>query len=147
MKEALKEAQKAFLKNEVPIGAVAVLKDKIVARAHNNIENKKLFFAHAEFLVLSKLNQKIKNYKFEEISIYTTLEPCIMCIGALIQARIKKLYYGASNFKSGFIEHFNIKFSKLNTCSFKNIFIQSGCLSEESSIILKKFFLNLRKNN
>ncbi|WIA07894.1 MAG: tRNA-specific adenosine deaminase [Candidatus Phytoplasma cynodontis] len=148
MREAFKEAKKAFYKNEVPIGAVAVLNNRIVARAYNNTENKKLFFAHAEFLVLKKLNKKIKNHKFEKISIYTTLEPCIMCMGALIQARVQSLYYGAENLKSGFFSKVGILSSdSLDNFSFfyEKISVQSGFLSEESSFILKKFFLNLRK--
>ncbi|WBL31485.1 nucleoside deaminase [Candidatus Phytoplasma sacchari] len=141
MREAFKEAKKAFYKNEVPVGSIAVLRDKIIARAHNNIEKKKKFFAHAEFLVLNKLNQRIDNYKFEDISIYTTLEPCIMCMGALIQFRIKKLYYGANNIKSGF----HILLSCKNSFISKKIYVKSGFLAEESSSILKEFFCNLRK--
>ncbi|WCA22519.1 nucleoside deaminase [Candidatus Phytoplasma oryzae] len=142
MKEAFKEAKKAFYKNEVPIGAIAVWKDKIIARAHNNIEKKKIFFAHAEFLVLHKLNNKLnkknQNYKFQDIIIYTTLEPCIMCMGALIQTRIRKLYYSADNFKSGFL------YNNISNIPHK-ISIKSGFLSKESSYILKEFFINLRK--
>jgi cytosine deaminase/tRNA(adenine34) deaminase len=145
MKEALKEANKAFLKNEVPVGAIAVLDKKIVARAHNNTKNN-FCFSHAEFLVLNKLNRKLKNCKFKKISIYSTLEPCIMCMGALIQMRIKKLYYGASNFKCGFIKNYNFSKKKTNLNNIlSKISIKSGLFSEESSFILKKFFFQLRK--
>ncbi|QTX03225.1 tRNA-specific adenosine deaminase [Candidatus Phytoplasma luffae] len=143
MREALKEAYKAFFKGEVPVGTVAVLDDNIIAKAHNNVEKSKLFFSHAEFLLLQKINQYNKNYKFNNIIIYTTLEPCIMCTGALIQSRIKTVYYGASNIKSGFLNQLNLlkRDSNFNI----NISFHSGLLAKESEFLLKSFFLNLRK--
>ncbi|WP_323847715.1 MAG: nucleoside deaminase [Phytoplasma sp.] len=143
IKEAFKEAQKAFLKGEVPVGAVAVLDNKIIARAHNNVEKKKIFFGHAEFLVLKKLNKKFQNYRFNDIMIYTTLEPCIMCMGALIAVRIKKIYYSANNIRFGLCNNYslfqeNIKFFSKISCKF-------NFLEKESENILKKFFANLRK--
>ncbi|WP_246833689.1 nucleoside deaminase [Texas Phoenix palm phytoplasma] len=143
MEEAIKEAKKAFFKGEVPVGAIAVLNDNIIARAHNNTKKSKLFFAHAEFLVLQKINQKKKNYSFENIIIYTTLEPCVMCLGALIQTRIRKLYFGTSNFKLGFLS--NVYFSFSNIPYLRNISVKSGLLSDESELILKKFFSFVRE--
>lgn len=143
MKEALKEAKKAFYKGEVPIGSVAVFNDKIIARAHNNKKRSNLFYSHAEFLVLKKINKKIKDYRMNNIVFYTTLEPCIMCMGALIQTRISKLYFGATNLKSGFIEHFHSKSKNFNFLN--KISVESGFLAEESKMILQKFFSNLRK--
>ncbi|MDV3170786.1 MAG: nucleoside deaminase [Candidatus Phytoplasma stylosanthis] len=144
MKEALRQAKKAFSKNEVPVGTVAVLNNKIVARSHNNIEKSKLFFSHAEFLILVKLNKKFKNYKFlNDIIIYTTLEPCMMCTGALIQARVRKIYYSASNKKLGFLS--KISFFSQKNKFYSKISFNSGLLENESKFILKKFFLDLRK--
>ncbi|WP_284928447.1 nucleoside deaminase [Candidatus Phytoplasma sp. AldY-WA1] len=141
MKEAFKEAQKAFLKGEVPVGAVAVLNDKVIARAHNNVEKKKIFFGHAEFLILKKLNKKFKNYRFNDIIIYTTLEPCIMCMGALIQVRIKKIYYSTPNIRLGLKNNFSLNnLSLISKISFKSDFFE-----KESEYILKNFFINLRK--
>ncbi|WP_341266565.1 nucleoside deaminase [Candidatus Phytoplasma fraxini] len=143
IKEAFKEAQKAFLKGEVPVGAVAVLDNKIIARAHNNVEKKKIFFGHAEFLVLQKLNKKFKNYRFNDIIIYTTLEPCIMCMGALIAVRIKKIYYSANNIRFGLCN--NLSLFKKDINFFSKISCKINFLEKESEFILKKFFSNLRK--
>ncbi|MFR0367894.1 nucleoside deaminase [Candidatus Phytoplasma palmae] len=143
MEEALKEAKKAFFKGEVPVGSIAVLNDRIIAKAHNSTKKSKLFFAHAEFLVLQKINYKSKNYRFEDITIYTTLEPCVMCLGALIQTRIRKLYFGTSNFKLGFLT--NVYFSFANVPYLRNISVKTGLLSEKSELILKKFFSFVRK--
>jgi tRNA(Arg) A34 adenosine deaminase TadA len=139
MKEAFKEAKKSFLKDEVPVGAVAVINDKIISRAHNNIEKSQLFYGHAEFLLLMKLNKKLKTYRMYEATIYITLEPCLMCAGALIQSRIKTIYYSAFNPKSFFLKKlFVISEEK------KNNFIKLELFEKESEHILKKFFLNLR---
>lgn len=142
MNHAFKEAQKAFLKNEVPVGAVVVLDNKIVAKAHNNTKKSNLFFGHAEFLALKKLNSKIKNYYFSKAILYTTLEPCVMCIGSLIQTRIRKLYFGADNFKSGFIKNSSfLSYIK----NFHNISIEKSFFSKESEQLLKSFFIKLRQ--
>lgn len=143
MKEAFKEAEKAFVKGEVPVGSVAVLNNKIIARSHNNVEKKKIFFGHAEFLILKKLNKIFQNYRFNDIIIYTTLEPCIMCMGALIQVRIKKIYYSAPNIRLGLNSNFYL--SKEDNNSFSKISFKSNFLEKESEHILKKFFANLRK--
>ncbi|MDV3198271.1 MAG: nucleoside deaminase [Vigna little leaf phytoplasma] len=142
MRAAFEEAKKAFFENEVPVGAIAVMNDKIIARAHNNKKKTLLFFGHAEFLVLKKLNNKIKNHYFSEISFYSTLEPCLMCIGALIATKVKKLYFGADNFKSGFSK--DISFCS-HSNSLKKISIKKGFLAKESEALLKSFFVQLRK--
>ena len=94
MKEALKEAQKAYEKKEIPVGAVIVKNHKIIARAHNLKENKKMATGHAEILAIQKACKKLKAWRLTDCEIYVTLEPCAMCAGAIIQARIQKLYIG-----------------------------------------------------
>ncbi|MBP5835972.1 nucleoside deaminase [Candidatus Phytoplasma meliae] len=144
MKAALQEARKAYLKEEVPVGAVVVLNDKIIARAHNNRHQKNFFFGHAEFLALIKANKKLKTRRLNDISVYVTLEPCLMCIGALIQAGVKKLYYGASDFKTNSMENMC---SSLSIFSSYKVIAKSGFLAQESSDLLKHFFQKLRQKD
>lgn len=146
MKEALKEAQKAYRKAEVPIGAIAVLNQKIISRAHNNRNTKKNFFGHAEFLALIKASKKINSRFLNDVFLYVTLEPCLMCTGAIIQAGIKNLYYGTSMKKS---YSFNNISSIQNMPFMDKLNIQSGLLAQESMQILQKFFqeIRIKKNN
>ena len=132
---AIKEAEKAYKKGEVPVGAVAVMNGKIVAKAHNSPISLKDPTAHAEVLVMRKAGKKIGNYRLENLTIYTTLEPCIMCYGAMVNSRIKKLVFGADDPKGGF-RIFLANEKRLN----HKIKIESGILSEECSEILKRFF-------
>ena len=143
MKEALKEAKKAYEKEEVPIGAVIVKDNKIIARAHNLRENKKQACAHAEIIAIEKACKKIDAWRLEDCDMYVTLEPCVMCAGAIINARIRKLYIGAMDEKGGAVgSKINIlKDIKLN----HETEIVSGILKEECSQILKDFFKKLRK--
>ena len=101
---AYKEALKAYNKDEVPIGAVIVLNDKIIARAHNLKENLKNATAHAEILVINKASKKLNNWFLKDCIMYVTLEPCPMCAGAIIQSRIKKVIYGAKSYQDGALE-------------------------------------------
>ncbi len=141
MKAALKEAQKAFLKDEVPVGAVVVYHDKIIARAHNLREQKQEFHAHAEFLAMMKAAKKIGSWRLEDCQVYVTMEPCPMCAGAMIQSRIKSLYYGAKDYKAGVAESmmniFELPFNH-------KIHVESGLLENESQLLLKNFFKKLR---
>ena len=93
MKEALKEAKKALAKDEVPIGAVIVLEDKIIARGHNLRETKMNSLNHAEIIAIDKACKKLNNFRLEDCELYVTLEPCLMCSGAIVQSRIKKVYF------------------------------------------------------
>lgn len=104
MKQAYKEALKALSKDEVPIGAIIVKDNKIIARAHNNKQNKNLAIGHAEILAICKANKKLNSWHLDNCTMYVTLEPCVMCAGALIQSRIKRIVYGAKNFQDGAIE-------------------------------------------
>ena len=95
MKCALKEAQKAFADGEVPIGAVVVLDGKVVSRGHNRRTKKQIATAHAEIEAIEKACRKLKSWRIPECELYVTLEPCPMCMGAMLNARVKKVYFGA----------------------------------------------------
>ena len=101
MKEALKEAKKAYKKEEIPVGAIIVKDGKIVSRAHNLKESKNSSTAHAEILAIEKANKKLKAWRLENCEMYITLEPCMMCMGAIINSRIKKIYIGTMDPKTG----------------------------------------------
>ena len=142
MEEALMEAKKALEKGEVPIGAVVVLGDNIIGRGYNQPITKNDPTAHAEIMALRDASMKLKNYRLKDTLVYSTLEPCLMCAGALVHARIKKLFYSASDPKSGVIENNG----SLMQSAFLNhkISYEGGILKEESSKILKNFFLEKR---
>ena len=109
MKAALKEAEKAERKEEVPIGCVIVKDGKIFARAHNLRQTKRLATAHAEILAIEKACRKIKDWRLDGYEIFITLEPCAMCAGAIANARISKVYFGAYEKKGGgAVSKFNI---------------------------------------
>lgn len=142
MKEALKEAKKAYKKEEVPIGAIIVKDGRIIARAHNLRETKKQACAHAEILAIEKACKKLGAWRLEDCEMYITLEPCVMCAGAIINARIKKIYIGAMDEKGGAVG------SKINLMSDiklnHTVEIETGILKDECSQILKDFFKELR---
>ena len=138
MKEALKEAKKAELIDEVPIGCVIVKDDKIIARGHNQREINQSPIGHAEIIAINKASKKLKSWRLEGCDIYVTLEPCIMCSGAIIQSRISKVYYGASDPKGGALG------SSINVLEAKNINhhpeVISGVMQEECSKIITNYF-------
>src|SRR3989337_4128117 len=101
MKQALHEAKKAARKGEVPIGAVIVLDNKIIARSHNLKETTADPTAHAEIIAIKKASRKLKEWRLLNSTIYVTLEPCLMCMGALIQARVERLVFGCYDPKAG----------------------------------------------
>ena len=101
MGEAVKEAQKAAKKDEVPIGAVAVAGDKVVMRSHNIRERTHNPLGHAELLLLEKLSKKQRSWRLTDVTIYVTCEPCLMCAGALLQARVRRVVYGCADPKAG----------------------------------------------
>ena len=142
MEEALKEARIAFKKKEIPVGCVIVCDNKIITRAHNLREGKKNALYHAEVLAINKACKKLKSWRLDDCDLYVTLEPCSMCSGAIIQAKIKNIYFGASDPKTGAagskLNLFDIKFNyEPNVCG--------GILGEECSKIIKDFFTNLRE--
>ena len=142
MEEALIEAKKALEKGEVPIGAVVVLGENINGRGYNQPISKNDPTAHAEIMALRDASMNLKNYRLKDSLVYSTLEPCLMCAGALVHARIKKLFYSASDPKSGVIENNG----SLMQSAFLNhkISYEGGILKEESSKILKNFLLKKR---
>ena len=143
MQAALKEAQKAAQKNEVPVGAVAVYENKIIARAHNLRELKKDPLGHAELYLLSKISKKIKAWRMKGVTIYVTLEPCLMCMGALMQARVEHLVFGCWDKKAGACGSL-YDFSKDLRLNHR-IQVTSGILQEECAALLSEFFKHLRK--
>lgn len=143
MKLALKEAKKAYEKEEVPIGAIIVKDDKVIARAHNLRETSKQSIAHAEILAIQKACKKLDSWRLEECDMYVTLEPCSMCAGAIINSRIKNLYIGAMDPKSGAV---GSKLNLLEDYKFNHeVNFETGILNEECSTILSDFFKELRK--
>ena len=142
MKEAIKEAIKAYKKEEVPVGAVIVKDGKIIARAHNLKETKKDTICHAEILAIQKASKKINAWRLENCELYVTLEPCTMCAGAIINSRIKRVIIGTSDQKTGacgsvlnlFEEY---KFNHKPEC-------EMGIMKEQCEKLLKDFFKYLR---
>ena len=107
MKLALKQAKKAFKYEEVPVGAIIVKNNKIISQAHNRKEKNMDVTKHAEIIAISNACKKVKNWRLDDCSLYVTMEPCMMCTGAINQARIKKIIYGIRNEKTGFSKHLN----------------------------------------
>lgn len=142
MREALKEAQKAFDKDEVPVGCVIVYEGKIIARAHNQVELLNDPTAHAEMIALTSAASFLNSKWLNDVSLYVTIEPCSMCAGALVLARIKNLIYGATDPKTGACG------SILNIVNHKKlnhrIKVTKGILEEECAAILKEFFKKKR---
>lgn len=144
MKAALKEAKKAYDKLEVPVGAVIVKDRKIIARAHNLKETKNDTTKHAEILAIQKASKKLNSWRLIDCEMYVTLEPCSMCAGALINSRIKKVYIGASDPKTGAV---GSVFNLLEDYTFNHkVEYEKGVMQEECENILKEFFKKLRKN-
>ena len=142
MKQAIKEAKKAELIDEVPIGCVIVKDDKIIARGFNHRESKRMVISHAEIEAINKANKKLGAWRLEDCDIYITLEPCIMCAGSIIQGRFKRVVYGAKDYKGGAFE------SSINVLDAKNINhypeIVGGVLEQECSTLLSNYFKSKR---
>ncbi len=141
MIEALKEAKKAYKKKEVPIGAIIVRNDKIIARAYNRKEKSQVAIQHAEILAIIKACKKMKNWRLLDCTLYVTVEPCMMCCGAIIQSRIKKIVYGTKNDNFGSVESVDSLLNKYN------IEIKNGILEEKCKKIITEFFNKKRKEN
>ena len=143
MKEALKEAKKAYEKEEVPVGAIIVKDGKIIARAHNLKESKNDTTCHAEILAIQKASKKLDAWRLEDCEMYVTLEPCSMCAGALIQSRIKKVYIGTMDYKTGAC---GSVFNLLEDYTFNHkVEVETGIFKEDCEKILQDFFKELRK--
>lgn len=143
MKEAYKQAKKAYAIEEVPIGCVIVHEDKIIARAYNKRNTKKTTLAHAELLAIQKACKVMGDWRLEECTMYITLEPCQMCAGAIVQARIPRVVIGASNAKAGCAG------SILNLLQMEQfnhqVELTRGVLEEECSEMMKNFFREMRE--
>lgn len=144
MKAALDEARIAYEKGETPIGAVVVRNGEIISRAHNLRETEKNALYHAEILAIDRACKKLSGWRLHECDLYVTLEPCVMCSGAIVQARIKNLYYGAPDPKGGAV--FSIAQIPFTDKLCHRVNCEGGILSEECSEILKDFFRELRKS-
>jgi len=143
MKQALIEAKKAYKIDEVPIGAVVVCNGEIIGRGYNKREKTQDPTAHAEMIAIKKAAKNLKDWRLEECSIYVTVEPCIMCAGAIQKARIKKLVYGARSDKDG---AFGTLIDVLQNEELNHqLEVVSGIMAKESKKLLKDFFKKLRK--
>lgn len=144
MKEAIKQAKKAGAAGDVPIGCVIVHENRIIARGYNKRNAKKTTLAHAELLAIEKASKKMGDWRLEECTMYITLEPCQMCAGAIIQARIPRVVVGAMNKKAGCAG------SVLNLFQIPafnhQVEFEQGVLGEECGSLLSDFFKKLREN-
>jgi len=142
MRFALAEAQKAYDANEVPIGAVLVFQNQIISSAYNQVESLKDATAHAEMLCLKKAAEKLGNWRLLDCTLYCTLEPCLMCAGAMILSRVKTLVWGAPDLRHGaggsLMDVFAINHP------IHQLEIRQGILQDESASLLKKFFQERR---
>lgn len=143
MKVALQEAKKAYKKLEIPVGAVIVKNGEIIAKAYNQKEIKRDTTKHAEIIAIQKASKKIGAWRLNECEMYVTLEPCSMCAGALIQSRIKKLYIGTMDEKTGAC---GSVLNLLKDYKFNHkVEIETDILQDDCSNMLKQFFRELRQ--
>lgn len=139
---ALEEAQLAFEKGEVPIGAVIVCDNKVIAKTHNLRELSNRAIGHAEILAIDEANKKLNSWRLDSCTLYVTIEPCPMCAGAIIQSRIKRVVYGAKDLKAGVHQSvFNLFEYPFN----HKVDVISGVLENECREIIQRFFKSLRK--
>ena len=143
MLEALKEAELARLEDEVPIGCVIVKNDQVIARAHNQRENTNNPLGHAETLAIKKASEVLNDWQLVDCELYVTIEPCIMCAGAIIQSRVSKVIYGAPDLKGGAFG------SSIDVLTANNINhrpeVIGGVLEQECTSIIKNYFKSKRK--
>lgn len=143
MREAIRQAKKAYALEEVPIGCVIVYEDKIIGRGYNRRTVDKNTLAHAELIAIKKASKKIDDWRLEKCTMYVTLEPCQMCSGAIVQARIPRVVVGCMNPKAGCAG------SILNLLDMKEfnhqVDLTTGVLGEECSEMMKRFFRELRE--
>ena len=146
MEEALKEAKKAYKKGEVPVGCVIVYNNEIIARAHNTRHQNKSAIDHAEMKAIKKANKKLNAWMLDDAVLYVTLEPCLMCAGAIFQSRIKRVVFGAFDKKAGSCSHesvidlFSLPYNHRPE-------VWAGIMEKECSEVLTEFFENLREKD
>ena len=142
MLEALKQAKKAYNKEEIPVGAIIVRDGKIIARAYNRKEEKKDTTQHAEIIAIKKASKKLNAWRLQDCEMYVTLEPCAMCTGALIQARLKRVYIGTMDPKTGAC---GSVLNLLEDYKFNHkVEVETNIMQKECEKILKDFFKYLR---
>lgn len=145
MKEAVKQAKKAYALGEVPIGCVIVYEDKIIGRGYNRRTIDKNTLAHAELQAIRKASRKMNDWRLEDCTLYVTLEPCQMCSGAIVQARIKRVVVGCMNPKAGCAGSI---MNLLQVPQFNHqVELTTGIMGEECSRMMKTFFKELRQKN
>lgn len=143
MREAYKEALKAYKLKEVPVGCVIVCNDKIIARAHNLRNTRKNALYHAEVIAINKACKKLKRWVLDDCTIYVTMEPCIMCAGSIVQSRMKKVVYGISQNRYGCLGTMMNLYEDYN---FNNKpIVEKGVLEEEIKILINNFFKLIRE--
>jgi len=142
MQLAIKEAIKAREKDEVPIGAVVVKAGKVISRGHNLRESKQNSLKHAEIIAIDRACKKLNNFRLEDCDLYVTVEPCLMCAGAIVQSRIRNVYFGACDKKYGAVvsvtNAFDIK-------SNHKVEFEQGICKDECETLVKDFFKELRE--
>ena len=143
MRLALKEAEKAALIDEVPIGCVIVKNKKVISHGHNLREKTNDVTSHAEIVAIRKASKKLNDWQLVDCDLYVTIEPCVMCMGAIIQSHIKNVYYGSEDPKAGAVTKFHLLELEGHN-HYPNI--EGGILKEECSNIVKDYFRNKRKN-
>ena len=145
MREAIRQAKKAYALGEVPIGCVIVYQDKIIGRGYNRRNTDKNTLAHAEITAINKASKKLKDWRLEECTLYVTLEPCQMCAGAIVQARVTRVVMGCMNPKAGCGGSIlNI----LEMSAFNHqVQVERGILAQECTDLLTTFFKELRVRN
>ena len=143
MKMAIAEAKQARILDEVPIGAIVVHDGQVIGRGHNMREKFQDVTYHAEMLAIMEACTNLGSWRLEDCDLYVTLEPCIMCSGAIINARIKNVYYGAADPKAGAVDslYHLLSDSRLN----HQVHVHSGILGDECSQMLKNFFREIRR--
>ncbi len=144
MKKTIQEAEKAFQKDEVPVGAIIVKDDQVIAKAHNLKETTKLSLAHAEVIAIKRAQKKLGRWNLSDCDLYVSLEPCLMCTGAISEARIKKIVYATEDIKGGY---FSSNFDFKTLPGKEQTEIKTGILKEESQKLLRSFFQKKREES
>lgn len=145
MKEALKEAKKAYANGEVPVGAVLVHENEIIARAHNQVELLQDATAHAEILCITSASSFIGNWRLEGMTLYCTLEPCAMCAGAVLSSRLKRLVWGAPDVRMGANGSWVDLFAQKHP--MHALEVTGHVLEEEAAVLMKAFFQERRAHS
>ncbi|HUZ46560.1 MAG TPA: tRNA adenosine(34) deaminase TadA [Terriglobia bacterium] len=145
MREALREARRGYREGEVPVGAVVLHEGRVIARAHNRPIHLHNPAAHAEILALGRAARKLGNYRLVGCTLYVTIEPCVMCVGAIVQARVRRLVMGADDPKAGAC---GSALSVLNDAKLNHrVEVERGVLKEDCAGILRDFFRQRRNKN